>query len=60
MKFILKLDGKFMKFSGFVDLLKVWVVELKLKFFIVYDWNLFFREFEDLDECNLGERLDIV
>lgn len=60
MKFIVKLEGKFMKLSGFVELFKVWVVEFKMKFFIVYDWNFFFREVESLDEWNLGERLDMI
>lgn len=59
-KFILKLEGKFIKLSGFVEFFKVWVVEFKVKFFFVNDWNFFFREVGNLDEWNLGERLDII
>lgn len=59
-KFISKLDGKFIKLSGFADPLKVRAVESKLKFPTPHDWNTFFRESEDLDERNPGERPDTI
>lgn len=59
-KFINKLDGKFIKLSGFADPLKVRATESKMKFPTVHDWNSFFRESEDLDERNPGERPDTI
>lgn len=59
-KFINKLDGKFIKLSGFAEPLKVRATESKMKFPTVHDWNSFFRESEDLDERNPGERPDTI
>ena len=59
-KFISKLDGKIMKLSGFADPLKVRATESKMKFPSAHDWNSFFRESQDLDERNPGERPDTV
>ena len=59
-KFISKLDGKVMKLSGFADPLRVRAAESKLKFPTAHDWNSFFRESEDLDERNPGERPDTI
>ena len=59
-KFISKLDGKVIKISGFADPLKVRATETKMKFPTAHDWNSFFRESEDLDERNPGERPDTV
>ncbi|XP_068718662.1 A-kinase anchor protein 17A-like [Montipora capricornis] len=59
-KFVSKLDGKSIKLSGFADPLKVRAAESKLKFPTAHDWNSFFRESEDLDERNPGERPDTV
>ena len=59
-KFVSKLDGKFIKLSGFADPLKVRAAESKLKFPSAHDWNSFFRESDDLDERNPGERPDTI
>lgn len=59
-KFISKLDGKVMKLSGFADPLKIRAAESKVKFPTAHDWNSFFRESQDLDERNPGERPDTV
>lgn len=59
-KFISKLEGKFMKLSGFAEPLKVRAAESKMKFPTAHDWNSFFREAENLDERNPGERPDTI
>ena len=59
-KFVSKLDGKFIKLSGFADPLKVRASEAKMKFPSPHDWNSFFREAENLDERNPGERPDTI
>lgn len=59
-KFVTKLDGNFIKLSGFVDPLKVKCVEAKLKFPSRHEWDSFFRDAKDLNECNPGERPDTV
>lgn len=59
-KFISKLEGKFMKLSGFAEPLKVRAAESKMKFPTAHDWNSFFREAESLDERNPGERPDTI
>lgn len=59
-KFISKLEGKFIKLSGFAEPLKVRAAELKVKFPSVNDWNSFFREAGNLDERNPGERPDTI
>lgn len=59
-KFISKLEGKVMKLSGFAEPLKVRAAESKMKFPTAHDWNSFFREAENLDERNPGERPDTI
>lgn len=59
-KFISKLEGKFIKLSGFSEPLKVRAAESKVKFPTAHDWNSFFREAGDLDERNPGERPDTI
>lgn len=59
-KFVTKLDGKFIKLSGFADPLKVRASEAKLKFPSAHEWNSYFRDAKNVDECNPGERPDTI
>lgn len=58
--FLVCLDGKIIKFSGFFDIFKVRVVEFKIDFFTRYDWDFFFRDAKDMNETLSGERSDII
>lgn len=59
-KFVTKLDGNYVKLSGFADPLRVKCNEAKLKFPSRHEWDSFFRDAKDLNECNPGERPDTV
>ena len=59
-KFVGKIDGKFIKLSGFADPLKLRAAEAKLKFPTAYEWNSYFRDAHHLDERNPGERPDTI
>lgn len=59
-KFVTRLDGNFIKLSGFAEPLKVKCIEAKLKFPSRHEWDSFFRDAIDLNECNPGERPDTV
>lgn len=54
------LDGRIIKLSGFFEVLKVKVVEVKVSYFLQYDWDSFFRDVKNMNEMKLGERLDII
>ena len=59
-KFVTKLDGKFIKLSGFSDPLKVRTVQASVKFPTRHEWEDFFKDKEDLSESNPGERPDTI
>lgn len=59
-KFLSKLDGNMIKLSGFAESLRVKAVEAKIKFPSRHEWDSFFRDANDLNECNPGERPDTV
>ncbi|XP_001639137.2 A-kinase anchor protein 17A [Nematostella vectensis] len=59
-KFIDKLDGNVIKLGGFADPLKVRAKETKLKFPTMHEWDSFFRDAKELNECKPGERPDTI
>ncbi|XP_075052594.1 A-kinase anchor protein 17A [Mixophyes fleayi] len=58
--FIVSLDGKSIKLSGFSDILKVRAAEYKIDFPTRHDWDCFFRDAEDMNENLPGERPDTI
>ena len=59
-KFLIKLDGKGIKLTGFADPLRVRAARKKVPFPKKHDWNTHFREATDTNENNPGERPDTV
>ena len=59
-KFIMKLNGKFIKLSGFSDPLKVIAIQASVKFPTRHEWEEFFKGREGLSETNPGERPDTI
>jgi len=59
-KFIMKLDGKGIKLSGFADMLKVRAARKKVPFPKKHDWNAYFRDAKNMNENVAGERPDTV
>ncbi|KAK3728916.1 hypothetical protein QZH41_005427 [Actinostola sp. cb2023] len=59
-KFLAKLEGNFIKLSGFSEALRVKCIEAKLKFPSRHEWDSFFRDANELNECNPGERPDTL
>ena len=59
-KFLNKLDCKFIKLSGFADPLRIRANEAKAKYPSQHDWDSYYRDAKDLNECNPGERPDTV
>lgn len=59
-KFLIKLDGKGIKLSGFADPLRVRAARKKVPFPKRHDWNSHFRESKETNENNPGERPDTV
>ncbi|XP_033127111.1 A-kinase anchor protein 17A-like isoform X2 [Anneissia japonica] len=57
---ILRLDGKSIKLSGFSEMLKVRAAEAKVPHPTRHDWDSFFRDAKDMNECNPGERPDTI
>uniref|UniRef100_H2YNV9 RRM domain-containing protein n=1 Tax=Ciona savignyi TaxID=51511 RepID=H2YNV9_CIOSA len=58
--FISMLDGKHIKLSGFPTLLKISCGESKVNFPTRHDWDSFFRDSNQFDETQPGERPDTV
>lgn len=58
--YINQLDGKFIKLSGFSEVLKVRSAEAKVSFPSRYDWDSFFRDAKNMNEMRPGERPDTV
>ncbi|XP_063811757.1 A-kinase anchor protein 17A [Pseudophryne corroboree] len=58
--FIVSLDGKSIKLSGFSDILKVRAAEYKIDFPTRHDWDCFFRDAGDMNENLPGERPDTI
>lgn len=58
--FIARLDGKSMKLQGFPEFLKVRAAEAKLSFPSRHDWDSFFRDAQNMNEENPGERPDTI
>lgn len=59
-KFLIKLDGKTVKLSGFGEPLRVRAARKKIPFPKRHDWNTFFKESPATNENNPGERPDTV
>lgn len=59
-KFLIKLDGKTIKLSGFGEPLRVRAARKKIPFPKRHDWNTFFKESSATNENNPGERPDTV
>ena len=59
-KFIEKLNNLTLKLSGFAEPLKVTAAQRKVPFPKKHDWDAFFRDTPDMDECKPGERPDTV
>ena len=57
---ILRLDGKVIKLSGFLEPLKVRAAEAKINFPNRHDWDSFFRDAKNMNESNPGERPDTI
>ena len=57
---VAKLDGKFIKLSGFPDSLKVRSAEAKLNFPTRHDWDSYFRDAKHMNEMKPGERPDTI
>ncbi|KAM4795373.1 A-kinase anchor protein 17A [Rhinophrynus dorsalis] len=58
--FVVALDGKSIKLSGFSDILKVRASEYKIDFPTRHDWDSFFRDAKDMNESLPGERPDTI
>ncbi|KAM4700735.1 A-kinase anchor protein 17A isoform 2-T2 [Discoglossus pictus] len=59
-EFVVALDGKSIKLSGFSDILKVRAAEYKIDFPTRHDWDSFFRDAKDMNENLPGERPDTI
>ncbi|XP_053562406.1 A-kinase anchor protein 17A isoform X1 [Bombina bombina] len=59
-EFVVALDSKSIKLSGFSDILKVRAAEYKIDFPTRHDWDSFFRDAKDMNENLPGERPDTI